>query len=129
MNVHGGGRRGGRRGGGWGRKRFGPRYRHFGGYGGYGYGYPYLYSAPYYYDYDDATPSPNEPNWVGKKLIRRGQTVSEEDQASQNFVLEDNIPTPYAIIGPGAPTPGGYVSNRLLLYIDQNNLINSVVYS
>jgi hypothetical protein len=129
----GGGSRGyggGRRGGGYGGGRRGrtriisgtPHYSGYGGLGYYGYGYP---SSPYY---DETTPR-QEPAWLGKKLIRKGQSANAADVAAGTIVLEANIPMPYVVIPPGAGTPGGSDPNRLLIYTDANNIITSIVYA
>lgn len=79
---------------------------------------PYYLSAPAY--------EPSLPDWVGKKLIRRGSRIPS-DADSGDYILESQIPLPYSIIGPTAISVG-YNPNRLLIYVNSLDIVERVAY-
>jgi len=123
----------------------GGRYRHgslpvntgrrrtvYGGYGGYGTLYP-LYDRVYEPDYINVAPTviqtvtPTVPDWIGLRLIRRGEAVTAVEAANKKFILEENIPNPYIIL-PADSSPPNYDMTRLVILVNPGNWITNVYY-
>ena len=63
------------------------------------------------------------PQWTGKHLIRKG---ANSGFLETNIVYESSIKQPYLILPEGA-SPQGYRSDRLLVYVDNNDIVTGVV--
>jgi hypothetical protein len=74
----------------------------------------------------DASTSPptiDYASWIGKKLIRQGESPPADDQA---FILEKDIPEPHRIVGPGSVGDEMFVEGRLDIYVDDKGIITAV---
>jgi hypothetical protein len=87
--------------------------------------YPYIYDYVPLYGLDLG--ADNEvPDWIGKKLIRRGAAIPP-GVFGGDIVLEEDIPQPYQIIGPNSISIG-YNPARLLIYVNSLDIIQRVIY-
>jgi hypothetical protein len=75
--------------------------------------------VPNFSDTENIVPIPKE--WIGKKLIRRGKP------ANQYQVSEEKITAPYIIVGPNEVT-GDYISGRLSIYVNYDDIIENIRY-
>ncbi len=64
------------------------------------------------------------PNWKNKHLIRKG---TNSGFLETNIVYESSIKQPYLILPEGA-SPSGYSSDRLLIYVDKDDIIVDVMF-
>lgn len=87
----------------------------------YGASYEYPNNYRYYYGSD---PRNFGPNWSGKFLVRKGEKAPN---GVNNVIYEKDIQLPYEIVLLGDPVPAGYSGNRLIIFIDANWIIESVV--
>ena len=74
----------------------------------------------------DASTSPptiDYASWIGKKLIRQGESPPADGQA---FILEKDIPEPHRIVGPGSVGDEMFVEGRLDIYVDDKGIITAV---
>lgn len=92
--------------------------------GPYGMG-PDIYDDYYDDDYGYGT-DPTPYDWIGKLLIREGHIIPAGTDLG-TIILEHSMPDPHLIIGPSQVVPG-YNPNRLLAYVDGNDVITAVRY-
>jgi hypothetical protein len=77
---------------------------------------------------------PLPKQWIGKILIRRGQKPAEEissggitNTQAMKYVFEDQIRDPYIILSP-TEIASDYITGRLTIYVNSDNVIENVRY-
>jgi hypothetical protein len=64
---------------------------------------------------------------VGYHLVRRGHSPTAEDLTTKQYVYEANFTEPYLILSQGV-SPNDYDATRVLIYVDHDDIITSVVF-